>query len=66
MYFPDVHIIINLVSFAVITGIVKTTITLAFNICSDLMCIITSKILGRPRTIISFHVIKPEGNLKFQ
>ena len=46
MNFPDVPIIINLVSFAVITGIVKTTITLSFNITyRDLMFIITSKIL---------------------
>ena len=46
MNFPDVPIIINLVSFAVITGIVKTTITLSFNIkYRDLMFIITSKIL---------------------
>ena len=46
MNFPDVPIIINLVSFAVITGIVKTTITLSFNIIyRDLMFIITSTIL---------------------
>ena len=58
MYFPDVPIIIYVVSVAVTTGIAKITATLSFIIYSDLIFRITRKIFGRPRIIIYFHVIE--------